>query len=48
MCPVILKDTVVNANHIAMADVVTIDVVTIVLCWQMLCLRFVADLIANI
>ena len=34
MCPVIFKDTVVNGNHIEMADGVVI-----LLCWQMLCFR---------
>ena len=34
MCPAIFKDTVVNGNHIEMADVVVI-----LSCWQMLCLR---------
>ena len=31
-------DTVVNGNHIVM-----VDVVAITLCWQKLCLEFMAD-----
>ena len=42
VCPAIFMDSVVNGNLIVMADVVAIA-----LCWQMLCLGFVADVIAT-
>ena len=35
-------DTVVNDDHIVMADVIAI-----VVCWQMLCLGFVTDVMAT-
>ena len=35
--------TLVNGDHIVMADAVAIA-----LCWQMLCLRFAADVIATL
>ena len=43
VCHTIFMDTAVNSNHIVMADIVTIA-----LCWQMLCLGYVTDVITTL
>ena len=43
VCPAIFIDIVVKSNHVAMAVVIAIG-----LCWQMLYLEIVADVIATL